>query len=203
MAIDHERRRRDIAEITIDLVAREGVRAATIRRIAAEAGCSTTAVTHYFADKEELLLWAFEVLSREGDLRFAAAVAEAPGDPVPALLTMVPWCETNRKRWRAYLAYWDEAARNPWLAAMLAQGTRSGLAQLRQLLEARTGRVAGLDKAVRLLNAMIQGLALQMLVDESGWPPGSAAENLAEAFGLATVVAHGHHPGRLPSPAAG
>lgn len=194
MAIDHERRRQDIADITIALVAREGVRAATIRRIAAEAGFSTTAVTHYFADKEELLLWAFEALSREGDRRFEAALAQAPGDPVPALLTMVPWCEANRKRWRAYLAYWDEAARNPWLAAMLARSTRAGLDQLRGLLQARTGPGARLDKGVRLLNAMIQGMALQMLVDEAGWPPETVRTTLAEAFGLALAMAEGREP---------
>jgi hypothetical protein len=46
MALDHDKRRRDIAWITIDLIAREGLEAATIRRIAAEAGCNTTAITH-------------------------------------------------------------------------------------------------------------------------------------------------------------
>jgi hypothetical protein len=46
MALDHDKRRRDIAWITIDVIAREGLEAATIRLIAAEAGCNTTAITH-------------------------------------------------------------------------------------------------------------------------------------------------------------
>ncbi|MDB5724201.1 MAG: hypothetical protein JWQ16_955, partial [Novosphingobium sp.] len=57
MPIDHDQRRARIAAITIDLVAAEGIEAATIRRIAAKAGFSTTAVTAYFTDKQDLVIW--------------------------------------------------------------------------------------------------------------------------------------------------
>ena len=54
-SVDHEQRRLRIAEFAINLIAAEGLSAATVRRIAADAGFSTTAITHYFADKQELL----------------------------------------------------------------------------------------------------------------------------------------------------
>lgn len=185
MGIDHDQRRRDIAEITINLVAREGIGAATIRHIAAEGGFSTTAITHYFADKEELLVWAFEVLSEEGDVRFEAQLARDPSDIVGALLTMVPWCEANRRRWKAYLAFWDEAARNPYLASLVAKGTQTGLAQLEGLVLIGDSRPADLARSVRLLNALIQGLALQMLVDPASWPVETVRDTLREALSLA------------------
>ena len=101
MVIDHEERRREIAKVTIDLIASEGLAAATIRRIAGEAGSSTTPITHYFDDKHELLVYAFRVLSSEGEQRFEEAQESDPSDVIGALLTMVPWCPANVRRWKA------------------------------------------------------------------------------------------------------
>ncbi|MGE4303319.1 MAG: TetR/AcrR family transcriptional regulator, partial [Novosphingobium sp.] len=66
MRVDPDKRRKDIAQVTIDLVAREGLAAATFRRIAAEGGWSTASITNYFVDKQDLLVWTFQVLSVEG-----------------------------------------------------------------------------------------------------------------------------------------
>lgn len=191
MAIDHDQRRSEIAVIAIDLIAREGLGAATIRRIAGEAGFSTAAVTNYFADKDELLVWAFEVLSAEGEQRFDAELARDPADGIDALMTMVPWCPANVRRWKAYLAFWDEAARNSYLARLMAQSTRTGLAYLQQLLRARAARPEGLTAAGELLNALIQGIALQMLVDPNSWPAAKTRDTLADAVQLAVFKSKG------------
>jgi AcrR family transcriptional regulator len=53
--IDHDARRTALAEIAADLVANGGAEAATVRAVAAAAGFSTKAVTHYFPDKRALL----------------------------------------------------------------------------------------------------------------------------------------------------
>jgi AcrR family transcriptional regulator len=189
MAIDHEQRRADVATITIDLVAREGIEAATIRRIAAEAGFSTAAITHYFADKQELLLWAFQMLSEEGERRFEEVLARNPADVVGALLTMVPWCPANVRRWKAYLAFWDQAARDPELASMLAKSTDVGLAFLQKLLRSKIEAGDDAKNSGQLLNALIQGLALQMLVDPQNWSEPKIRATLEEAFGLALLKA--------------
>jgi TetR/AcrR family transcriptional regulator, transcriptional repressor of bet genes len=189
MTIDHDRRRQDIAAITIDLVAREGIEAATIRRIAAEAGFSTTAITSYFADKQELLAWAFEVLASEGERRFEEALAGDPSDILGPLLTMVPWCPVNVRRWKAYLAFWDQGARDAELAALLAQSTDAGLSFVQTLLRRKSARHADPETAARLLNALIQGLALQMLVDPAQRDEATVRAMLARAFDLALIMA--------------
>lgn len=56
--VDHDERRRDIAQAVLRIVARGGVRAADIRSVAAEAGWSTGVITHYYSDKRELLAGA-------------------------------------------------------------------------------------------------------------------------------------------------
>lgn len=186
MALDYDERRTEIAAVTVDIIAREGLAAATIRRIAAEAGSSTAPISHLFDNKTELLVHAYENLSREGERRFEDTLRADPSDAIGALLTMVPWCPENVRRWKAYLAFWDEAARNPELACLLGESTRAGTELLRRLL-ANAGVAEGnLDKAGELLSAIVQGLALQMLVDRSNWPIEKIRAMLAD--GLQVVL---------------
>lgn len=189
MAIDHEKRRADIASITIDLVAREGIEAASVRRIAAEAGFSTSAVTHYFADKQELIVWAFTMLSGQGETYFDEASARDPDDVIAPLMTLVPWCPVNVRRWKAYLAFWDQGARDAELATLLRQSTYEGIAFLRRLIAAHMQGAVDTESAARLLNALIQGIALQMLVDRQYWGEATVRATLAEAFDLAVLKA--------------
>jgi AcrR family transcriptional regulator len=187
MAIDHDRRRHDIAELAIDLIAREGLGAATIRRIAAEARFSTAAITHYFTGKHELLVWTFEVLARTGVDRFEASLD--PADPMPALMTMVPWNAANQRRWKAYLAFWDEAARDGEIAALIERETRYGLDCIERLVRTAAPEGSNIASASRLLNAIVQGLSMQAIVSPQAWPRDAFEAALAEALAMAVSAA--------------
>ncbi len=69
---DHGQRRQQVARIAADLVAADGLAAATRRRIAEAAGCSTTVVSHYFTDKRDLVTATY----REVGDRVAARSSE-------------------------------------------------------------------------------------------------------------------------------
>lgn len=56
--VDHEERRRLIAQATWRVISRDGVRAASVRTVAAEAALSPGALRHYFDDHDSLLLFA-------------------------------------------------------------------------------------------------------------------------------------------------
>ena len=189
MTIDHEKRRADIATITIDLIACEGLEAATFRRIAAEAGFSTTAITHYFADKQELLVWTFQILSQEGVRRFREALIENPSDTIGALLTMVPWCPANVRRWKAFLALWDQASRDRDIAQFVSQGVSTGYSSVHELLCREASGRRNLETACKQLHAMIQGISLQMLVDEKNWDESGVRALLEDAFNVAVLKA--------------
>ena len=56
--VDHEQRRRELAAALRRVVARDGVKSASVRTVATEAGWSMGAVQYYFSTREELLLFA-------------------------------------------------------------------------------------------------------------------------------------------------
>lgn len=169
ISVDHDDRRRRIAEVCVDVIGREGLEAATIRRIAAEVGFSTTIVTHYFADKQELLVWAYRVLAEEAEAHFAAVAARDPADLVGSLLAMTAADETGLRRWRAYVAFWDRASRDPVFAAEQRMRIEDALARIAQVVRARNGERGDVGRISRLLNALVQGISVQALVDPESW----------------------------------
>ncbi|CAN7492993.1 TetR/AcrR family transcriptional regulator [Phenylobacterium sp. LjRoot219] len=184
--VDHDERRRRIAEVCVAVIAGEGLEAATIRRIAAEVGYSTTIVTHYFADKQELLLWAYRVLAEEAGARFEEVVARDPADLVGALLSMAAADELGLRRWRAYVAFWDRAARDAVFAAEQRLRIDAALARIAEVVLVRNGARADLERVSRLLNAVVQGISVQALVDPESWSRDQIESALAHQ--VATVL---------------
>ncbi|MDT7578857.1 MAG: hypothetical protein QOK35_117, partial [Pseudonocardiales bacterium] len=77
--VDVVERRARVAAAARAVIARDGLDATSVRRVAAEAGSSTTVVTHYFADKQALLVAAVEDAYRAVALRMAAHLDGGPG----------------------------------------------------------------------------------------------------------------------------
>lgn len=75
--VDHEERRQEIARAAWRLMARDGVAAVSVRTVAAEAGLSTGALRHYFADQSGLLLFTAQHSIERIARRMAAALAAA------------------------------------------------------------------------------------------------------------------------------
>ena len=160
----HDERRRAIAQVTMGLIAREGLEAATVRRIAAEVGFSTTIVTHYFADKQELLLWAYRAVDEWARERFERAMAQEPVDLVGYLMSMCAVDEEDRITWRPLIGIWDRALRDPAFAAELHGWIDTTLA--------------------RRLLAMVQGISLQLLFDRESWTDEAVRDALASEVEL-------------------
>lgn len=73
-------RREQLIEAAIEVMAREGAGALTVRRVATEAGLSTRFVYESFTDLDELTGAAFDLTSRELSKAVDAAVRDAPTD---------------------------------------------------------------------------------------------------------------------------
>src|SRR4051812_3395056 len=80
---DHDARRREIVEALWRITARGGLDAATIREIAAEAGCSVRPVQYYFRNKAELMAAAHELVAQRLGERVTRAVQALGPDAEP------------------------------------------------------------------------------------------------------------------------
>ena len=95
--VDHDEKRKQIAEAAWNIIRKEGVEKASIRRVAAEAGMSSGALRHYFSTQDEMLLFIMNYYLEEGKKR--SQNKEWSENPVQAveevLLELVPIDEEN------------------------------------------------------------------------------------------------------------
>src|SRR5918998_1696365 len=85
--VDHEERRRLIAQATWRVISRDGVRAASVRTVAGEAGLSTGALRHYFDDHASLLLFAARHSMELMAVRVFGHLSRAGAEPRPTVQT--------------------------------------------------------------------------------------------------------------------
>ncbi|MEJ8766183.1 TetR/AcrR family transcriptional regulator [Oceanobacillus sp. HCA-5259] len=67
--VNHEKKRKSIAEAAWSIIKKEGIEKASIRRVATEAGMSAGALRHYFSTKDEMLLFIMDYYLEEGKKR--------------------------------------------------------------------------------------------------------------------------------------
>ncbi len=179
MALDHDARRREIADVVVEVIAREGLEAATIRRIAAEVGVSTTAITHYFADKDEMLLWAYRTLGDWAHDHFEEAVARDPADLTGYLMSMTAAGTENLAFWRTYIAIWDKSLRDPVLAAERDSWIDNALARIASFALVVKPDCADPAAVAKHMLAMVQGISVQILFKPDSWTAESVRAALA------------------------
>ena len=180
--VDIQQRRAELTEATARLIARSGIESATMREVAAEAGWTTGALTHYFTDKRELLLTTFQTSLAN---RRAQRPADADADPAAQLRASLegalPLDEARRRHWMVTVAFCSHAAGDPELAAAQRAAYREFRDHIAALAE-RCGLTAGGHArayAERLI-AVADGVAVQALFDERSWSPDRQLAQLDE-----------------------
>jgi AcrR family transcriptional regulator len=171
--VDHEQRRGELAAAVWRLASRDGLDAATIRGVAAEAGWSTGALHHYFADKEELLLFAFQTVADRIGRRVeeARATAGGPLELVRELLAIgLPLDEERRDETRVWFAFLGLALTRPPLARaqrLAYRAWRRLVADALRDAQDQGDVAAGVDveREAGGLVALVDGLAVQASFD--------------------------------------
>jgi AcrR family transcriptional regulator len=181
--VDIEERRNELAAAAAQLIARSGVGAATLRDVAAEAGWTTGALTHYFADKRELLLYTFTSSLASRHAAHAAARDRSPRQlMLDSLERALPLDEDRRRHWMVTIALCAQAVGDEELSAVQRDAYRDFRERLAVLAE-RSGAAAGAEAealAERLI-AAADGVSIQALFDPGSWP---AARQLARLHDL-------------------
>ena len=167
--MDHEERRRKIARVAADVIAREGVEAATVRHIAAQLGCSTTLITDCFEDKTELLVCAYRFVSTNTLTRFERRVVHNPAEILESLVDLSAIDESSWCGWRVHVAFWEKAVRDPVLASEQRACIATSRKQIESALRAGYGPGGDISGAAQLVIALTHGISIQVLFEEGSW----------------------------------
>jgi AcrR family transcriptional regulator len=169
--VDHDERRRDIADVAIRLLARDGAAGLSLRSIAAELGGSLTMVTHYYANRQELMTdLAHQICDTwRGALVELDETHREPRDRLRAfMIWLLPVTEKGREEDRARFAL------------LAADSDLSGRAVLLEFDEVVRGmlreRLQGLvprrsvASVADLLHAFASGVSLDSQLGPEAWP---------------------------------
>jgi AcrR family transcriptional regulator len=171
--VDHAERRAALAAAVWQVASRDGLDAVTMRRVAAEAGWSTGALAHYFDDKEELLVFAFETVADRVGRRIVKA-AEHTRDPLELirvqLVEGLAIDSERRAEVRVWFAFLGLAETRPQLAKAGRDAYRLWRDRVAKTLTSaqRQGVVDDSIDAKReaaALIALVDGLAIQATFD--------------------------------------
>ncbi|WP_436760806.1 TetR/AcrR family transcriptional regulator [Streptosporangium sp. V21-05] len=121
--VDHDERRRQLTEALLRIAGTRGLRAVSMREIAAEAGVSLRVVQYYFTNKQALLESGLTELGARMDHRLkqrVAAMGELTSRDVFAAVlgTILPFDEQSKSDSMAWTAYYTAALTDPTLAAV-------------------------------------------------------------------------------------
>jgi AcrR family transcriptional regulator len=155
--IDHDRRREDIIAAAWRLIAERGLKAATMRELAAEAGFANGALKHYFPGKDEIITGVFQyALSQITAEAKAAETGQSALERLRAsCLATVPRDPAGVAAAGVLLSFWERGQSNAELRALY----EGHLANWRRdLLE--------LMAAARAAGAVVTDTADAAIVDE-------------------------------------
>jgi len=170
--VDHDYRKKLIAEATWRVIRNEGMEGATVRKIAKEADLSLGALRHYFSTQNELLVYAMNLVKERAAARITKiAMGELPPKEkvLRVILEIVPVNEetmTEMEVWFAFIFY----SRNKGdVFDAQSDGIFAVLHNLFTFLEQHQLLRKDLHKEIEIekLYAIIDGLALHAMLEPS------------------------------------
>ncbi|MGW0518186.1 TetR/AcrR family transcriptional regulator [Crossiella sp. NPDC003009] len=182
--VDHEARRRELAQAVWRVVQRDGVERASVRAVAAESGWSAGALRHYFPTQDALLHFAMDLAAEKFTERARAADEHgrlpqdhsAPWRVRNLMRTLLPLDADSKVSAEVWMAFVSRARVDPVLRAAGRKGDEEvAYWLLDRLREARAEGILrpGADperEALRLL-ALTDGLVLHGLIAPEAMSP--------------------------------
>lgn len=186
--VDHEERRRELADAVCRVVAREGLAGVSLRLVADEAGWSIGSLRYYFTTKDDMLAFA---LRRVGD-RIEERLLGACVDPTMVsrlrslVREMLPLDTTRREEALVWIAFAARSAVDAKLAPLadeVASRMRAAFVGLVEAAVAAGEMPADTDVARESLRlqALVDGLVVELV---------STPSRLTPEVALAAVDAH-------------
>jgi AcrR family transcriptional regulator len=175
--VDHDLRRREVAEAVWRVLAQTGFAGLSLRAVAREMGATTGLVTHYFSSKRELVSHALEVVHDRTAPRMEQA--ETPDRGVEGLRVRLRAVLVDDEEAtvlsKVWVGFWDLALADSELGLAEAARYERWRDRLRPLVDEAISAgelAAGRDRetVVDLLTAFTHGLVVQALFDPARFP---------------------------------
>lgn len=177
--VDHEQRRREIADAVSRLAREQGLQSVTFRQVAKQAGVSVALIQHYFGSKEGLLFGTLEIQSRRFAERIGDRLAHLPhgGDPKERLsviaTSFIPTDDQSRAAMLLYHSFAGAALTDPNLRKTEAfQNSESLIAAMSNEIAAlqaseRTNTKLDPTTEATTILSLVLGLSLATLLDQT------------------------------------
>ena len=109
VVVEHEKRKHEILEKSLDIFAEEGYEDVTFQKIAAKCGITRTTLYIYFKNKREIFLWSIKQLTSELEESLVSIIAEENLSNAEklrnVLMTVLDKCVQNKKLFNVVLMY--------------------------------------------------------------------------------------------------
>ena len=109
IVVEHDKRRREILEKSLDVFAKEGYEDVTFQKIADRCGITRTTLYFYFKNKRDIFLAALKQLLSEMEIQIREIVSD---ETIPAeqtlrkvMMIIVDYCEQNINMFSVLLVY--------------------------------------------------------------------------------------------------
>jgi len=132
--LDHDHRRQEVAEAAAKLIAERGLECLTTRNLAKELRCSIGVLSHYFENKQQIVLAAFHWADQRIDARVQEAMLRQDlclDTFIPVIIEGLPITLESDMEWKVRFNLYTHAFTEPDL--LLAQ--REKLDHFRRLME--------------------------------------------------------------------
>ena len=169
--VDHSERKSNIAEATWRVIIRQGIKGATVRNIAAEAGVSLGALRHYFSTQQELLEFAMNLVKERVTARIVHIMQlELPPREqiMRVLLELIPTDDSSMAEMEVWFAFtFHLKTGGEKKPVELNDAIYPLTVQIIDYLDQQALLKPGLDKddEAERLYALIDGLALHAMLD--------------------------------------
>jgi AcrR family transcriptional regulator len=181
--VDHFKRQMEIVEIIIKVIAEHGLNGATVRNISRQGGFSSGVIAHYFANKDEMIRFAFDAVADTIFRRIDARLRSA-GGPERIRVILEEHIPLGRRDDEAAVsvAFWEMALHDKELKAQFHVKYGRWRDYLRREMRQLFPRLSSdrIDCRVDLAVAAADGLLITFAIEGKSYQPSARREILDE-----------------------
>jgi AcrR family transcriptional regulator len=185
--VDHFERQMQIVQIIIKVIAEHGLNGATVRTISREGGFSSGVIAHYFANKDEMIRFAFDAVADTIFRRIDARLRQAKG-PERVRVILEEHIPLGRRDEEAAVAvaFWEMALHDRELKGQFHVKYARWRDYLRRELRPLFPQLAPerIDGRVDLAVAAADGLLITFAIEGKRYPPAQRREIVDELMAL-------------------